>query len=100
MRLVKRARSLCLSRECQIAGVAVYDGARQARAERSQVHEVQSVVRVESNVGHQKVKGPVAYPRARRVEPAVTLHVRECRRGRLENAARRFVRLHQKDVGR
>ena len=77
MGLVKRARSLCLSREHQIVYVAVYDGARRARADRSQVHEVQSVERVESNVGYQKVEGPVADPCARRVEPTVTLHVRE-----------------------
>lgn len=100
MGLVKRARALCLSREPQIVFVAVHDGARRARAERSQVHEVQPVVRVESNVGHQKVKGPVADPRARGVELTVTLYLRERRRGRVEDAARRLVGLHQKDVRR
>ncbi len=100
MGLVERARALRLPREPQIVFVAVHDGARRARAERSQVHEVQPVVGVESNVGHEKVKGPVADPRARGLEPAVTLDVRERRRGRLEDAARRLVGLHQEDVRR
>ena len=47
---------------------------------------MQPVVLAESNVGHQKSKSVRFTPCARGVEPTVTLHVRERRRGRVQDA--------------
>ena len=98
MDLVKRARPLCFPREPQIVFVAVDDGVRRAWATRSQVNEVQAVVRVESKIGHEKVEGPVAYSGARRLETTMTFDVCEGRRRRLEDAPQRLVGLDEKDV--
>ena len=96
--LVKRPGSLCLSREAGIAFVAVHDGARDTPGGRSKVHEVQPVVVAESHIGHQKVKEREEDPSARGFELSVTLHVRERRRGRVEDGARRCGRLNQEDA--
>jgi hypothetical protein len=96
--LVKRPRPLGLSREPWIAFGAVHDGTKRAQAGRLEVHEVQSVEPVESNVGQQKVEGPEAYPGARRLEPAVTFYVCVRRRRRVQNIPRRVVRLDEEDM--
>ena len=98
--LEKRAGPLGFPREPQIVFAAVDDGVRRAWAARSQVNEVQAVVRVESKIGHEKVEGPVADPGARRLETTMTLDVCEGRRRRLEDAPRRLVGLDEKDVRR
>ena len=98
--LVECARPLCLPRESQIVFVAVDDGAWRARAVHSQIHEVQAVVRVESNIGHEKVEGSVADSGARRFETTMTLDVGEGRRRHLQYIPCRLVGLDKQNVRR
>ena len=65
---------------------------------RSEVHEVQPVVVAESHIGHQNVKKSNEDPCARGLELRVTFHVRERRRGRMQDVASRRSRLNQEDA--
>ena len=72
LNLIKRTRSLCLSREPRIVMVAVDDDVRRA-TEPSCIRQVQPVVHIEANIGDHKVEELAAESCSGDLEPAVTL---------------------------
>jgi hypothetical protein len=96
--LVKRSRPLCLTREPGIAFSAINNGAKRTQTRRAEVHEVQAVERVESNVGEQKVELLEVHPSTRRLEPPVTLYVRQRRCRGVQDNPRRVVGLNEENM--
>ena len=97
--LVERAGKLRLSRERQIVFIAVYNRARRCAVQRRRdVHEMQTVVRPEPNVGDDEIERDDAQARTGGLEGGVRLDVRERADRRTQDGARGVVRLDEQNV--